>query len=91
MLEIVGEEKQTWIDFRKSYDIVPHSWTLKTPELVGTATNIIELLKRSMQSLRTRRGTFQRDSLSPLLLAVALIPVTMILRTLKQGCSFRKG
>ena len=33
------------IDFRKAYDMVPHSWILKTLELAGTARNIIELLK----------------------------------------------
>ena len=93
-----------WIDFQKAYDMVPHSWILKAPGLVGTARNITELLKRSMQSWRTvlfsennklgkvniRRGTFQGDSLSPLLFVVALIPVTILLRTLKQGYSFGK-
>ena len=85
--------------------MVPHSWTLNTLELVGTATNIIEMLKGSMQSWITvlflgnnrlgkvilRRGIFQGDSQSPLLFAVALILVTIILRTLKQIYSFGKG
>ena len=85
--------------------MVPHGWILKTLEIVGTAGYIIELLKRSMQSWRTflfsgknklgkvniRRGIFQGDSLSLLLFVVALIPVTIILRTLKQGYSFGKG
>ena len=93
-----------WIDFRKAYDMVPHSWILKTLDLVGTAGNIIELLKRSMQSWRTvlfsgknkigkvniRRGFFQGESLPPLLFVVALIPVTIIHRTLIQGYSFGK-
>ena len=70
-----------WIDFRKTYDMVPHSWILNTLELVGTARNIMELLKRGMQSWRMvlfseknklgkvniRRGIFQGDSLSSLL------------------------
>ena len=38
-----------------------------------------------------RRGIFEGDSLSPLLFLVALIPITIILRTIKQGYSFRKG
>ena len=94
-----------WIDFRKAYDMIPHSWILKTLELVETARSIIELLRRGMQSWRTvlfsgenklgkvniKRDIFQEDSLSPLLLVVALISVTIILRTMKQGCSFGKG
>ena len=60
-------------NFRKAYDMVPHNWILKTLELAKTATNIKELLKRSMQSrkmvlfsgknrpgkVNIRRGIFQ--------------------------------
>ena len=93
-----------WIDFRKSYDMMSHSLIRKTLQLDGTGTNTKELLKRSMQSWRTvlfswknklgkiniRRGIFQGDSLFSLLFVVALIPVTIIIRTLKQGYSFGK-
>ena len=93
-----------WIDFRKAYDMVPHRWILKTLELFGTARSTIELFKRSMRSWRTvlfsrknklgkvdiRRGIFQGGSLSPLLFVVALIPVTIMLRALKQQYSFVK-
>ena len=64
-----------------------------------------ELLRRGMQNWRTvlfsrkkklgrvniRWGIIQRASLSHLLFVVALIPVTIILRTLKQGYSLEKG
>ena len=95
-----------WIDFQKAYDMVPDSWILKSLQLVGeTARNIIELFKRSIQSWRTvlfsgknKRGkviigwgTFQGDSLSLLLFVVALIPVKITLRTMKQRYSFGKG
>ena len=75
----------------------PHSWVWKTLEQVGTATNIVELLKRSMQSWKTVlfykkldngniiQGIFQGDSLSSFLFVVVLIPFTIICKTLKQG------
>ena len=77
--------------------MVPLSWILKALDLVGTARNIIELLKRSIQSWRTvvfsgknklgkvivRRGIFEGDSLSPLLFVVALIPAIIVLSILK--------
>ena len=92
------------IDFQKAYDMVPYSWILKTLQLAGTARNITELLKRSMQSWRKvlfsaknklckfniRLGIFQGDSLPPLLFVVAVIPVTINLRKLKQVYSFGK-
>ena len=43
-----------------------------------------------LEKVNIRRGIFQGDSLSPLLFVVALIPVTILLRTLKQGYSFGK-
>ena len=90
------------IDFRKAYDMVPHSWILKTLELAGTARNIIELRmqswrtvlfsgKKKLGKVNIKRGIFLGDSLSTLLFVVALIPVTIILRTLKQEYSFGKG
>ena len=92
------------IDFQKAYDMVPYSWILKTLQLAGTARNITELFKRSMQSwkkvlfsgknklckVNIRLGIFQGDSLPPLLFVVAVIPVTINLRKLKQVYSFGK-
>ena len=74
--------------------MVPHSRILKTLELVGTATNIINSFfsgQSRLGKVNIRRGTFQGDSPSPLLFAVPLIPVTIIRRTLKQRYSFGKG
>ena len=91
------------IDFRKAYDMVLHSWILKTLELVGTAKNIIQQLKKSILNWRTvlfseknrlwkvNSSISQGDSLSPLLFVVALVNVAIILRTLEQGYSFGKG
>ena len=46
--------------------------------------------KNRLEKINKKRGIFQGDFLTPLLLVVALIPVTVILRTMKQGNSFGK-
>ena len=83
-----------WIDYRKAYDLVPHSWISECLEMVGIATNIREFLSDSMQSwkleltssgerlgdVHIKRGIFQGDSLSPLLFTICMIPLTLILR-----------
>ena len=70
-----------WVDYKKAYDMVPHSWILEVISMFGLADNICKLLSHSMnhwktvltagdQSLGTvdiNRGIFQGDSLSPLL------------------------
>ena len=69
------------IDYRKAYDMVPHSWIIECLENMGVNDEIISLLKESMRSWRVEltcgkevlgevkieRGIFQGDSLSPLL------------------------
>ena len=91
-----------WIDYRKAYDMLPHSWILETLGLIKVAQNIEDLLKRSMGDWRTvltsggeelgevriRRGIFQGDTLSPLLFVVAMIPLTLLLRKERMGFKF---
>ena len=31
----------SWIDYKKAYDMVPHSWLLEVVELLGVAENLI--------------------------------------------------
>ncbi|XP_068684755.1 uncharacterized protein [Montipora foliosa] len=70
-----------WIDYRKAYDMVPHSWIVECLEMFGIAENVKKFLIDSMKTWKTeltssgeslgvihiRRGIFQGDSLSPLL------------------------
>ena len=42
-----------WIDYRKVYDIVPHSWIKKSMKMCGVADNISHLLSKSMESWQT--------------------------------------
>ena len=94
-----------WIYFRKAYDMVLHSRMIKSLELVGAAKNIVNLLKETMKNWKTNlicsnaalgakkitRDIFQGDSLSSLLFVVSLLPLTVVLRKMKQGYSFGKG
>ena len=84
--------------------MVPHSWVMKSLELVGAAQNIVNLLKETMKNWKTNlicnntylgtvkinRGFFQGDSLSLLLFVVSLLPLTLVLRKMEQGYSFGK-
>ena len=37
-----------WVDYKKAYDMVPHSWILEAIEMMGVADNIRLLLRHSM-------------------------------------------
>ena len=80
-----------WIDYKKAFDSLPHSWITKSLEMLGVSSNIRQFLKTAMSSWNTlltvngqilgqvniRRGIFQGNSLSPLLFVAALIPLTV--------------
>ena len=42
-----------WIDFKKAYDMVPHSWIIGSLRMFGIADNVVELLSESMNNWRT--------------------------------------
>ena len=85
-----------WIDYRKAYDMIAHSWILESLKGLGVNRQIREFLQESMKTWRVEltcgeqilgevkinRGIFQGDTLSPLLFVTALIPLTHILRKL---------
>ena len=93
-----------WIDYKKAYDMVPHSWILKRLEMVGAAKNIISTIRNSMVNWKTvltsggtvlgqvdiERGIFQGDSLSPLLFIVIMLPLTLVLRKMRAGYRLAK-
>ena len=89
----------SWIDYKKAYDSVPHSWLLKSLELTKVNPMIVQFLSRAMTMWKThlsinnetigecriRRGIFQGDSLSPLLFIIAMLPLSIILNNTRQG------
>ena len=38
-----------WIDYRKAYDLVPHSWILECLDMLGIADNVGSFLEKSMK------------------------------------------
>ena len=92
-----------WIDYRKAYDMIPHSWIIECLKLFGVAQNIENFLSRSMKgwateltsnghslgSIDIKRGIFQGDSLSPLLFVLCMVPLSLILREAKAGYEFK--
>ena len=43
-----------WVDYKKAYNMVPHSWIITTMGMVGLADNIIGLIKQSMNKWKTK-------------------------------------
>ena len=94
-----------WIDYKKAYDMVPHSWILESLELVQVSDNILKFVKRSMANWQTeltscgetlanvnnRRGIFQGDSSSSLLFVIIMILLTHVLLKAKARYTLGEG
>uniref|UniRef100_H2ZVK0 Reverse transcriptase domain-containing protein n=1 Tax=Latimeria chalumnae TaxID=7897 RepID=H2ZVK0_LATCH len=95
-----AKNRVVWIDYKKAYDSVPHSWIWKTLKMYGIANNIINFLELVMNIWKTDlttqshslgtvnflQGIFQSDSLSPMLFIICLLPLTTLLK--KSGLGF---
>ena len=91
-----------WIDHRKAYDMLPHSWIIECLVILGINGKVQNLLqesrkkwkveltcgKKELGEVSIKRGIFQGDALSPFLFMIALIPLTSVLRNVKAGYSF---
>ena len=85
--------------------MVPHSWIKKSMEICGVADTISHILSKSMESWKTilmtgneeldrvniQREIFQGDTLSPLLFAIGLIPLSHALQKVNSGYHIGKG
>jgi hypothetical protein len=52
-----------WIDYQKAFDRVPHSWIIKSLELIGINNKIISLTKKIMSYWRTRMRVHTENKL----------------------------
>ena len=92
-----------WVDYRKAYDMVPHSWIVECMEIFGIAENVKAFLTGSMSNWKTKltssgeylgtvnvkRRIFQGDSLPPLLFVLCMIPLSLILRKASARYEFK--
>lgn len=82
------------LDYRKPYDLVPHSWLLDCIDMFVVAEEINRFLRNSMKTWNVeltsnvsilgnvpiRRGILQGDTLSPLLFVLSMTPFSLVLR-----------
>ena len=52
---VMREAKRTclsmaWIDYKKAYDMVPHSWVLEVMGMMGVAGNVDGLIRGGMET-----------------------------------------
>jgi len=94
-----------WIDYKKAYDSVPHSWILRClelykvhPKLCSFISNVMQYWKVSLYctdqyygEINILRGIYQGDSLSPLLFVLALMPLSGILNSTNKGFLLEKN
>ena len=88
------------VNYRKAYDLVPHSWILECMRISRIAENVTEFIKRCMATWKTqlssagtvlgkvniKRGIFQEDSYSPLFFFIlCMIPLSLLLRKTGMG------
>ena len=88
-----------WIDDRKAYDMVPHSWIINCLKMYKISHEVINFIKKTMKIWRVeltaggkslaetkiQRGIFQGDALSSLLFIIAMMPLNHILRKCTAG------
>ena len=77
-----------WIDYKKTYGMVPQSWIINCLKMYVISHEVINLIEKTKKTLRVeltaggrsltetkiQRGIFQGNALSQLLFIVAMIP-----------------
>ena len=95
----------TWVDYRKAYDFVSHSWTLECLDMLGIADNVRTFLGKSMEKWKlllnsngsdlcevdVNRGIFLGGSLSPLIFVIFMIPLSLLLRKVKASYEWSRN
>ena len=91
-----------WIDYKKAYDMVPHSWIIECLDLFRVAETIKSLSVNNMETWNVmlcsgsseldqgeiKPDILQGDSLSPFVLVLVLTSLSLILRNTKAAYEF---
>lgn len=96
-----------YIDYKKAFDSIPHTWLIESLGLYKVDTQVINLLQNLMNTWQThiksndpgspgvnikiQRGIFQGDALSALWFCVALNPLSNDLNTTQMGYQLPEG
>jgi hypothetical protein len=94
-----------WIDYKKAFDSVPHSWIIECLKLYKVSNNITSFIERSMENwetsltikgeklgqVRIRSGIYQGDAISPLLFCLAMNPVSQLVKDTGLGYKLKSG
>ena len=87
------------IDYKKAYDMVPHSWIINSLKMYKISYEVINFIDKTMKTWRVeltaegrrlaeamiQRGIFQGDALSPLLFIIAMMPLNHVLKKCTSG------
>ena len=88
-----------WIDYKKAYDMVPHSRIINSLKIYKISDEVINFIDKTMKTWRVeltpggrrlaeakiQRGIFQGDALSPLLFIIGMMPLNHVLRKCTAG------
>ena len=88
-----------WIDYKKAYGFVSHSWINEFMELFGITYNVRNFLEKRMELSLTSKGEdleevnlkrriFQGDILSPLFV-LSMVPLSLIFRKANASYEWR--
>ena len=94
-----------WIDNKKAYDMVPHSWRINCLKMYKISNEVINFIDKTMKTRRVelttgggslaeakiQRAIFQGDALSPLLFIIAMMPLNQILRKYTAGYKLNRS
>ena len=82
-----------WVDYKRAYDMVPHSWILESLELENVPDNVTNFIMRMWRILGglTSGEGFSKETAFHLLFVICMIPLTEIIRKVSTDYALKCG